>query len=239
VSQTSDQPSSSPADAPAVTFSGASHRRGGHATTVSPAALPNPTGRVRSFPAGRVYSRPAPGCLLRLGLFFCGAAVAMLVLAFCCGCLSDYQRVPAPLAADSPDVSYLPGLDHRAPTYQPSTDGGALRQVNPGARDQRDYAAENRQWLAVRGRWFLVIGAALGAIGGGLALATQNPVLDFVANIAGYIGLAGCGAGLAFMQLAQWWVWFSIGFLALLAGTVAYRLWRHRRQRSRRAIANA
>lgn len=204
--------------------------------TSSPDALRNRGGEVRSFLAPPVYSR-RPGCLLRVALGCFALGAALLVLAFCWGCRSDYQRVPPPIAPQdgfgkpNPDLERLPGLDHEEPTYQPAAGGGELRQVYPGARDRRDYSAENRQWLAVRGRWFLLLGAALGAIGFGLCLATQNPLLDFFGNIGGYIGLAGCGAGLAFMQLAQWWVWVSIGCLVLLAATVGYRLWRHRRQR--------
>ena len=199
--------------------------------TSLPDALRNRGGEVRSFLAPPVYSR-RPGCLLRLALGFIAVGVGILVLAFCFGC-RDYRRVPAPIAPDSPDVSYLPGLDHRAPTYQPSTDGGELRQVNPGARDQRDYSAENRQWLAVRGRWFLAVAGALLAIGFGLGLATTNPLLDFIANIGAHIGLVGCGVGIGFMMLAEWWVWVSIGVLLLVAASVAYRLWRSRTRKRR------
>jgi hypothetical protein len=201
-----------------------------------PDALRNPAGGVRSFPAGRAFSRLWRGCLLSIGLFFCGAAVALLVLAFV-GCRRDYRRVPPPIAPDSPDLSYLPGLDHEQPTYQPAPAavGAAaeLRQVNPGARDQRDYSAENRQWLAVRGRWFLAVAGALLAIGFGLGLATTNPLLDFIANIGAHIGLVGCGVGLGFMMLAEWWVWVSIGVLLLVAASVAYRIYRSRTRKRR------
>jgi hypothetical protein len=156
-----------------------------------------------------------------------GAALALLALALLgvlCACSSLPRRPLVP--PNSPAAQRLPLADPAKPIFQHLD--GEFVQVHLGNPPPIDYVAENRQWLAVRGRWFLALGALLAAVGFGLALATTMPILDFAANILAYIGLALAGAGLAFLQAAQWWWWVSAGCGLAVVGLIGYRLLRHR-----------